>query len=76
MGALIGALLGGALGAVNAQLVSRVVIKALEATDRSQTETEKADYRARIRLFWLIVHGVFIAGGVAVGYGLGGWLFG
>jgi hypothetical protein len=73
--ALTGAALGAMLGYLNASIISRVVIRALEATDRSQNETERADYRARIRLFWVIVHGVFIAGGIAAGYGLGRWLF-
>ena len=74
--ALAGAALGAMLGYLNASIISRVVIRALEATDRSQNETERADYRARIRLFWVIVHGVFIAGGIVAGYGLGHWLFG
>jgi Na+/glutamate symporter len=72
---LVGLLAGGALGYVNARVIAGVVIKALEATDRSANETERADYRARIRLFWLIVHVVFIAGGMAVGWGLSRWLF-
>jgi hypothetical protein len=71
-----GLIAGGALGYVNARVISGVVIKALEATDRSVNETERADYRARIRLFWLIVHVVFIGGGMAVGWGLSRWLFG
>ncbi len=74
--ALAGAALGAMLGYLNASIISRVVIRALEATDRSQNETERADYRARIRLFWVIVHGVFITGGIVAGYGLGHWLFG
>jgi hypothetical protein len=73
---LAGLIAGGALGYVNATVISGVVIKALEATDRSANETERADYRARIRLFWLIVHVVFIGGGMAAGWGLSRWLFG
>jgi hypothetical protein len=76
LAAWAGAVAGGALGYVNARVISGVVIRALEATDRSASETERADYRARIRLFWLIVHGVFIAGGVVAGWGLSRWLFG
>lgn len=74
--ALLGAGLGGVLGLVNARLIGGAVAKALEATDRSATEAERQDYAARIRLFRLIVHVVFIGGGVAIGYGVGGWLFG
>ncbi len=74
--ALAGTFAGAALGYVNARVVSGVVIRALEATDRSATEAERADYRARIRLFWLIVHVVFIAGGAAAGWVLSRWLFG
>ncbi len=73
---LIGALVGAALGYVNASMISGVVIKALQATDRSQNEAERADYRARIRLFWLIVHLVLIGGGSVAGIGLANWLFG
>jgi hypothetical protein len=74
--ALLGAVVGAVLGFVNASVVSRVVIKALEATDGSQNETERADYRARIRLFWLIVHLVFTSGGVVAGIALAHWLAG
>ncbi len=74
--ALIGAAAGAALGYLNARFVSATVIRALEATDRSQTEEEKAVYRGKIRLFWLIVHLVFIAGGVVAGIGLARWLVG
>ena len=73
---LIGALVGAVLGYVNASLISGVVIRSLEATDRSQNETERADYRARIRLFWLIVHLVLIGGGSLAGIGIARWLFG
>ena len=73
---LIGAVLGALLGYVNAKLISGVVIKALQATDTSQSETERADYRARIRLFWLIVHLVLIGGGSLAGIGIARWLFG
>ncbi|MCX7341518.1 MAG: hypothetical protein NT037_13555 [Hyphomicrobiales bacterium] len=73
---LIGALVGAALGYVNASMLSGVVIRALQATDKSQTETERADYRARIRLFWLIVHLVLIGGGSVAGVGMANWLFG
>lgn len=73
---LIGALVGAVVGYVNAYLISGVVIKALQATDNSQNETERADYRARIRLFWLIVHLVLIGGGSLAGIGMANWLFG
>jgi hypothetical protein len=73
---LAGLMAGGALGYVNARVISGVVIRALEATDRSANEAERADYRARIRLFWLIVHVVFIAGGMLAGWGLSRWLVG
>ncbi len=73
---LIGALVGAVLGYVNARLITKVVIKALEATDTSQNETERADYRARIRLFWLVVHLVLIGGGSLAGVGMARWLFG
>ena len=73
---LLGALVGAVLGYVNASLISGVVIRSLEATDRSQNETERADYRARIRLFWLIVHLVLIGGGSLAGIGIARWLFG
>jgi len=73
---LIGALVGAALGYVNASMISGIVIRALQATDRSQTEAERAEYRARIRLFWLIVHLVLIGGGSVAGIGLANWLFG
>lgn len=73
---LLGALVGMVLGYVKARLISGIVIKALQATDRSQTEVERADYRARIRLFWLIVHLVLIGGGSVAGIGLANWLFG
>lgn len=76
MATLIGAVLGLGLGYVQAWLITGVVVKALEATDRSQNETEKADYRARVRLFWLIVHMVFMGGGIAIGVGMARWLFG
>ncbi len=68
--------MGAVLGYVNAHLISGVVIKALQATDNSQNETERADYRARIRLFWLIVHVVLIGGGSLAGIGMARWLFG
>ncbi|MGL4440698.1 MAG: hypothetical protein ACRCUE_15645 [Bosea sp. (in: a-proteobacteria)] len=74
--AAIGALVGAVLGYVNAHLISGVVIKALQATDNSQNETQRADYRARIRLFWLIVHLVLIGGGSLAGIGMANWLFG
>ncbi len=74
--AAVGALVGAVLGYVNAHLISGVVIKALQATDNSQNETERADYRARIRLFWLIVHVVLIGGGSLAGIGMARWLFG
>jgi ABC-type antimicrobial peptide transport system permease subunit len=73
---LIGAVLGLGLGYVQAWLISGVVVRALEATDRSVTEVEKADYRARVRLFWLIVHLVFMGGGIVIGVGIARWLFG
>lgn len=76
LAALIGAIVGAALGYLNASIISRAVIRVLEATDRSANETERADYRARIRLFWLIVHVVFIGGGIAAGIGMASWLFG
>ncbi len=74
--AFVGLAAGGALGYVNARVISGVVIRALEATDRSVNETERADYRARIRLFWLIVHVTFIGGGMLAGWVLGRWLSG
>ena len=73
--AALGASAGAALGYVNASIISRVVIKALEATDRSVNEAERADYRARIRLFWLTVHVSFIAGGIVAGMGIARWLW-
>jgi len=76
LAALIGAIAGAALGYLNASIISRAVIRVLEATDRSANETERADYRARIRLFWLIVHVVFIGGGIVAGIGMASWLFG
>jgi hypothetical protein len=76
LAAALGAVAGAALGYFNASMISRVVIRALEATDRSANEAEKADYRARIRLFWLIVHVAFIAGGIVAGIGIARWLFG
>jgi hypothetical protein len=75
LAALIGAIAGAALGYLNASIVSRAVITALEATDRSTNETERADYRARIRMFWLIVHVVFIGGGMVAGVAMARWLF-
>lgn len=74
LAALAGAIVGAALGYVNASVISRAVIRALEATDRSTNETERADYRARIRMFWLIVHVVFIGGGMAAGVAMARWL--
>jgi hypothetical protein len=76
LAAALGAVAGAALGYFNASMISRVVIRTLEATDRSANEAEKADYRARIRLFWLIVHVSFIAGGIVAGIGIARWLFG
>ncbi len=73
---LLGALAGALLGYVNARLICGVVIRSLEATDRSQNETERADYRARIRLFWLIVHVVLTGGGILAGIGIARWLTG
>ncbi len=72
----IGALVGALLGYLNARLISGIVIKALQATDTSQNETERADYRAKIRLFWLIVHLVLIGGGSLAGVGVAHWLSG
>ncbi len=74
--ALAGAALGAGLGLVNARIIGGAVAKALEASDRSASEAERQDYARRVRLFRRIVHAVFIAGGAAAGYGLGGWLFG
>ena len=74
--AAVGALVGALLGYVNAHLISGIVIKALQATDSSTNETERADYRAKIRLFWLIVHLVLIGGGSLAGVGMANWLFG
>jgi uncharacterized membrane protein len=71
-----GALLGAVVGYLNATLISGIVIKALQATDHSRDETERADYRARIRLFWLIVHLLLIGGGSLAGIGMANWLFG
>ena len=71
---ILGALLGAALGYWNASWISRVVIAALERTDHSQTETERADYRGKIRRFWLILHIVFTGGGMAAGAAILGWL--
>ncbi len=74
--ALIGAVVGAVLGYLNASIISRAIIKALEATDASKNETERADYRARIRLFWLIVHVMFVGSGVVAGIVIGRWLHG
>ncbi len=68
--------MGAVVGYLNATLISGIVIKALQATDHSRDETERADYRARIRLFWLIVHLLLIGGGSLAGIGMANWLFG
>ena len=73
---LIGAVLGFALGMVEYQVASRIVIGGLRRTDRSKTPAEREDFERRIRLLRAAMVVLMIGGMPILGYVIGRTVFG
>jgi len=72
----LGALIGLGLGLLEYRVMSGIVVSALQRTDRSQTDAERADYARRILILRLVMMAMTIGAMPVVGFWIGRTVFG